>query len=53
MTYYNGSTGTVTLGPDFMHFHIMFAFRMGPDGVAEGQTITVTKTNKMRGHKPA
>lgn len=46
MTYYNGSTGTVTLGPDFMHFHIMFAFRMGPDGTAEGQTITVTKKRK-------
>ena len=43
MTYWNGSTGTVTLGPDFLHFHIMFALRMGPGGVAEGQTITVTK----------
>ncbi len=43
MCYWNGSTGTVTLGPDFFHFHIMFALRTGPGGVTEGQTVLITK----------
>jgi phenylpropionate dioxygenase-like ring-hydroxylating dioxygenase large terminal subunit len=42
MCYRYGSTGTVTLGPDAFHFHIMFALRMLEGGKTEGQTILVT-----------
>jgi phenylpropionate dioxygenase-like ring-hydroxylating dioxygenase large terminal subunit len=47
MVYWNGSTGSVTVGPDFWHFHIIFALRPTGDGTAEGQTILVT--NKLKG----
>ena len=43
LRYWFGSTGVVTLGPDFLHFYIMFALRPTPDGSAEGQTILLTK----------
>jgi len=43
MTYWNGSTGTVTLGPDFLHFYILFSLRSTTDGQAEGQTILLTR----------
>ncbi|MFB2968657.1 Rieske 2Fe-2S domain-containing protein [Aerosakkonema sp. BLCC-F183] len=43
MCYWYGSTGTVTLGPDFLHFYIMFALRMIEGGKTEGQTILVTR----------
>ncbi len=43
MCYWYGSTGTVTLGPDCLHFHIMFSLRLVEDGKAEGQTILITK----------
>jgi len=43
MSYWYGSTGSVTVGPDFMHFHIIFALRPTADGHAEGQTVLVTK----------
>jgi phenylpropionate dioxygenase-like ring-hydroxylating dioxygenase large terminal subunit len=42
MVYWNGSTGSVTVGPDFLHFHIIFALRPTERGTAEGQTILVT-----------
>ena len=42
MVYWNGSTGSVTVGPDFWHFHIIFALRPNAEGCAEGQTILVT-----------
>ena len=42
MCYWYGSTGTVTLGPDFFHFHIMFALRPMAGGKTEGWTILVT-----------
>jgi len=42
MCYWYGSTGTVTLGPDFLHFYIVFALRMIEGGKTEGQTILVT-----------
>ena len=35
--------GTVTLGPDFLHFYIMFALRMLKNGKTEGATILMTK----------
>lgn len=43
MCYWYGATGSVTLGPDFWHFHIIFALRPTADGKTEGQTILVTK----------
>ncbi len=43
MCYWYGSTGTVTVGPDFLHFHIMFTLRLLAGGKAEGQTILITK----------
>lgn len=42
MCYWYGSTGTVTLGPDFLHFYIIFALRMLEGGKTEGHTILVT-----------
>jgi phenylpropionate dioxygenase-like ring-hydroxylating dioxygenase large terminal subunit len=43
MSYWYGSLGSVTFGPDFLHFHLMFALRRGDDGQTEGQTIAFTK----------
>lgn len=43
LTYWWGHTGAVMVGPDFLHFYIIFALRPMPDGRAEGQTILVTK----------
>jgi phenylpropionate dioxygenase-like ring-hydroxylating dioxygenase large terminal subunit len=43
MCYWNASTGSVTLGPDFLHFYILFALRPTADGKTEGRTILVTK----------
>lgn len=42
MCYWYGSTGTVTVGPDFFHFHIMFALRPMPGGRTEGWTMLIT-----------
>lgn len=42
MSYWYGSTGTVTLGPDFLHFYILFALRLAEGGKTEGQTILLT-----------
>jgi len=46
MVYWNGSTGSVTIGPDMFHFHIIFALRPTSRGTSEGQTILVTKQRK-------
>lgn len=43
MTYWWGHTGSVMVGPDFLHFYIIFALRPNLDGYTEGQTILVTK----------
>jgi phenylpropionate dioxygenase-like ring-hydroxylating dioxygenase large terminal subunit len=43
MCYWYGSTGTVTVGPDFLHFHIMFTLRLLEGEKTEGQTILITK----------
>ncbi len=43
LCYWFGSTGSVTVGPDFQHFHIIFALRPTSDGKSEGQTILVTR----------
>ncbi|MFM8296022.1 MAG: Rieske 2Fe-2S domain-containing protein [Microcystaceae cyanobacterium] len=43
LCYWFGSTGTVTLGPDFLHFYILFALRLREDGQTEGETVLLTK----------
>lgn len=43
MTYWYGNTGSVMVGPDFLHFYIIFALRPTLDGLTEGQTVLVTK----------
>ena len=44
--YWYGNTGTVTLGPDFLHFYLMFALRPAAvptaDSTVEGQIILLT-----------
>ena len=46
LKYWWGHTGAVTLGPDFLHFHIIFALRPGMNGSTQGQTILLTKNRK-------
>lgn len=46
MCYWNGSTGSVTVGPDFLHCHIIFALKPTKEGYAHGQTILVTPKRK-------
>lgn len=46
MCYWYGSTGTVTVGPDFLHFYIMFALRLLEGGKTEGQTLLITKKRR-------
>ncbi|AIE74824.1 MULTISPECIES: aromatic ring-hydroxylating dioxygenase subunit alpha [unclassified Synechocystis] len=43
LSYWFGSTGMVTIGPDFLHFYIMFTLRLGKNGQTEGQTVLLTK----------
>lgn len=46
MSYWYGSSGFVTLGPDFLHFHILFALRRGDDGETWGQTVALTRRRR-------
>jgi phenylpropionate dioxygenase-like ring-hydroxylating dioxygenase large terminal subunit len=46
LCYFFASTGTVTLGPDFLHFYIMFALRQTKEGKSVGQTILITRKRK-------
>ncbi len=46
MCYTAGTTGSVTVGPDFLHCHIIFALRPNADGHAEGLTILITPKRK-------
>jgi phenylpropionate dioxygenase-like ring-hydroxylating dioxygenase large terminal subunit len=46
MNYWYGAVGTTSLGPDFLHLHLMFALRHREDGKTEGQTIAFTKKRK-------
>ncbi|HEY9678484.1 MAG TPA: aromatic ring-hydroxylating dioxygenase subunit alpha [Drouetiella sp.] len=41
--YWNGSTGTVTLGPDFLHMYLMFTLRQTALGHTEGYAIAFAK----------
>lgn len=43
LSYWHGSTGFVTLGPDFLHFHLMFALHRGDDGETQGQAVAITR----------
>lgn len=47
MTYWWGHTGSVMVGPDFLHFYIIFALRPTADGRTEGQTILVTPKRRL------
>ncbi|MGI9302220.1 MAG: Rieske 2Fe-2S domain-containing protein [Gammaproteobacteria bacterium] len=46
LSYWYGSLGTVTFGPDFLHLHVLFALREGPGGTTEGQTILFTRRRR-------
>ena len=46
LTYWYGSNGVVTKGPDFLHIYIMFALRQTPEGTTEGQTLVFTKRRR-------
>ncbi|MCG8315823.1 MAG: aromatic ring-hydroxylating dioxygenase subunit alpha [Pseudomonadales bacterium] len=46
LCYWNGSSGSVTVGPDFQQFHIIYANRLGDNGVSEGQVVLLTKKRK-------
>jgi phenylpropionate dioxygenase-like ring-hydroxylating dioxygenase large terminal subunit len=46
MSYWYGSTGFVTLGPDFLHFHLLFALRRGDNGETIGHTVAITRRRK-------
>ncbi len=48
LCYWNGCSGSVTVGPDFQHFHVMYANRLGENGVSEGQVVLLTKRRKTR-----
>jgi nitrite reductase/ring-hydroxylating ferredoxin subunit len=46
LTYSHGSVGTVTLGPDRLHVHLMFALRPTAEGRTEGQAIALTRRRR-------
>jgi len=46
MCYSYGTVGSVTLGPDFLHFYLIFANRLGADGSTQGRTLAVTRRRK-------
>jgi len=46
LCYWGGSSGSITVGPDFQHFYIIYANRLGDNGVSEGQVILLTRRRK-------
>ncbi|MEH2290405.1 aromatic ring-hydroxylating dioxygenase subunit alpha [Nostoc sp.] len=44
--YWYGSIGIVTIGPDFLHIHMMVAVRLYEEGKTEGQVVLMTKKRK-------
>lgn len=48
LCYWYGSVGTVTIGPDFLHFYILFALRLTEGGKTEGQTVLLTPKRSNR-----
>jgi len=45
LDYWNGSTGTIVFGPDFLHLYLMFALRLNAEGNTEGYCIAFAKKN--------
>jgi phenylpropionate dioxygenase-like ring-hydroxylating dioxygenase large terminal subunit len=43
LCYWYGTTGMVTVGPEFLHFYIMFTLRLIEDGKTEGQVVFIAK----------
>ncbi len=43
LCYWFGSTGSVTLGPDLIHFYLLFTIRPTAGGGSEGQTLLLTQ----------
>lgn len=43
LDYWYGSTGTVTLGPDFLHLYLMFTLRQTSQGHTEGYAVAFTR----------
>ncbi|MEO0601368.1 MAG: Rieske 2Fe-2S domain-containing protein [Myxococcota bacterium] len=41
--YHSGCVGTITLGPDAAHFHLVFALRLADDGGTEGRRVLVSR----------
>ena len=48
LCYTSATTGSVTVGPDFLHCHIIFALRPTAEGHAEGLTILITPTTAVK-----
>ncbi|MFM7426178.1 MAG: Rieske 2Fe-2S domain-containing protein [Elainella sp.] len=48
LCYWYGTVGTVTIGPDFLHFYILFALRLVEGGKTEGQTVLITPKRRHR-----
>jgi phenylpropionate dioxygenase-like ring-hydroxylating dioxygenase large terminal subunit len=46
LCYWYGSTGSVTVGPDQLHFYIIFAIRPTESGGSEGQTLLLTQRRR-------
>lgn len=44
--YWYGSTGIVTIGPDFFRVHVLFAVRLLEGGNSEGQIVLITKKRR-------
>jgi nitrite reductase/ring-hydroxylating ferredoxin subunit len=42
LSYWYGTVGTTSFGPDALPIHLMFALRPGPGGTTEGRTILLT-----------
>lgn len=43
LSYWYGSNGFVTMGPDFLHLYLLFALRESGDGGSESQTVAMTR----------
>jgi hypothetical protein len=46
MSYWYGSMGFVTFGPDALPLHLMFALRRSDDGKTIGQAVTFTRRRR-------
>jgi nitrite reductase/ring-hydroxylating ferredoxin subunit len=46
VSYWYGSTGFVTFGPDRLPLHLMFALRRSDDGKTIGQAVTFTRKRR-------